>query len=324
MAMSILSPADFAPIDLARIELTLEMLEPVAFPAFPGPALRGMIGQALHTVSCDPDGGPAFPGPCAFHELFEGRRHAEKGQDTGPPFVLTLEPLAGDCLGVGDPLHLGLTLFGQALSFVPTLLWTLFRAGLLGCLGPRRVRFLLREAYCETAVGPCILFRSDGGPVPAVWPEAWTWSVAELLRWRLNQLPAHPEQLEVVLTSPLDLREGGRPVSKISFQSLIRSLLRNASAHARQHCGQALDLPFREVKEAAAAVRLDRDETRGHLVTHASTRQGRTIRLRTRVGRLEFRGEVGAFLPLLVLGELIQVGKGRNMGFGGMAVRVGG
>lgn len=56
-------------------------------------------------------------------------------------------------------------------------------------------------------------------------------------------------------------------------------------------------------------------------VEHVSGRQGRRVSVDARVGRLRYEGALTPFAPLLTLGAILNAGKGRSMGFGGIRWR---
>jgi len=313
-----LDPSCFAPLVLARLTLRLEALEPVPLHGFHGPTLRGMLGHALREVACDRDGRPAFDGPNVYYDVFEPPAPQPGEQPLTPPYILHPPPGNAVPLEPGETLNFGLTLFGDALNHVPTLLWALHRYGQNGGLSRDRRRVRLAQADVLSPIGLVVLFRDAGGPVPSCWDPRWSWTGEQLVRSQLEGLAAPPDALELEFTSPLDLREQGHPVTALTFSHLMRSLLRNASAHARLHSHEGLELDFRGLKEAAAEIQTLRDDTRWIDVEHDSSRQQRRIPIRTRLGRMTFAGPLEPFLPLVAVGVALNIGKGRTMGFGGM------
>lgn len=317
-------PHHFAGIRLARLEFTLEMLEPVPLEGFIGPTLRGFLGKALHDISLTEAGAPAFAGRSLYFDVFEPPTR-ENGGGT-PPYVLhpPPRPLAG--LARGDVLSFGLTLFGEAVDRAIPLIWALFRHGLAHGLTQQGRRVQLLEVMTVSPLGPIPLFHALRGPVPEAWDPAWTWSAdalvaAQCLSGQRPPARADAGGLELEFLTPLDLREKQVAVEPLEFESLVRSLLRNASSHAEQHGGAPLALDFQGIVAAAREVRLEADDSRLVAVEHVSGRQGRRIAVDARVGRLRYDGPVAPFAPLLTLGATLHAGKGRSMGFGGIRWR---
>lgn len=311
-----IQPHHFAAIRLARLEFTLEMLEPVPLEGFIGPTLRGFLGKALHDVSLDEAGTPAFAGRSLYFDVFEPPTR-ENGGGT-PPYILhpPPRPLAG--LARGDRLSFGLTLLGEAVSRAIPLIWALFRHGLAHGLTQQGRRVQVLEVLTVSPLGPITLFHALRGPVPEAWDPGWTWSAEGLVAAQLPSSTLDSGVAELEFLTPLDLREKQVAVEPLEFESLVRSLLRNASSHAEQHGGKPLALDFRGIVEAARTVNLKHDDSRLVAVDHVSGRQGRRISVDARVGRLRYEGALTPFAPLLTLGAILNAGKGRSMGFGGL------
>ncbi len=238
--------------------------------------------------------------------------------DPPPAYLLHPPPPPAERLVIGDTLRFGLTLLGDAVPFAPAVIWALYRYGLYAGLSRERRRCLLIQATAQTPAGEVPIFSGRGGPAALAWDDAWTWSARQYLERRLCS--SVPRRGELTLLTPLELREQGRPVEVLTFQHVVRSLLRNVSAHLRVHGGQSLEgvVDFRALKEASSMVTCTRDGTDWLRIERDSSRQQRTIPIDTRVGWLRFEGELEPFIPWLELGTVLGLGKGRSHGFGNM------
>ncbi|RKY57915.1 MAG: hypothetical protein DRP95_06470, partial [Candidatus Latescibacterota bacterium] len=107
-----------------------------------------------------------------------------------------------------------------------------------------------------------------------------------------------------------------RLVLELEFHILVRSLLRRISLLSYFHCGRELDLDFRGLIDRAGEVEVVDRGLRWHDWERYSGRQKVRMRLGGFVGSVCFRGDLGEFWPLLVLGQEVHVGKGTSFGLG--------
>jgi len=108
------------------------------------------------------------------------------------------------------------------------------------------------------------------------------------------------------------------------FHILIRSLLRRTSSLLYFHHGTRLDMDFRGFIAQAERVRLAAQDTRWVDWERYSSRQDTRMKLGGLVGTATYEfndaGLADLFLPWLILGEHIHVGKGCTFGLGWLNV----
>ena len=131
---------------------------------------------------------------------------------------------------------------------------------------------------------------------------------------RASRLPREAITLE--LLTPLRLVGEGKLVHTLTFEPLLRRLLRRLDQLALATTGQGLDLPFGELVDAARDVRVVQDKTRWLDASSHSSRTGRTTPIGGLVGTITFAGDLAPFLPWLVWGEIAHVGKDATKGNG--------
>jgi len=131
---------------------------------------------------------------------------------------------------------------------------------------------------------------------------------------RAERLPRDILCLE--LLTPLRLIVEAKLVHTLTFEALIRRLLRRLDQLALTTTGSGLNLPFGQLVEAAGAVRVLRNETRWLDASSHSSRTGRSTPIGGLVGQVVFGGDLDPFLPWLVWGEIAHVGKDATKGNG--------
>lgn len=116
--------------------------------------------------------------------------------------------------------------------------------------------------------------------------------------------------------TPLRLVVNGGLCSDPAFYILARNLLRRLSNLGSFHCGQEADLPAGPLLDAAETVRLTERRTRWYDWERYSKRQDKRMKLGGLLGELTYEGDLTEFLPLLVLGSWVNLGKGTSFGLG--------
>jgi len=325
---------------LARYRIALAPESRLVLPANPGAMLRGALGLALKRGVCGQPSGQLcgqkceLPDICPYAFLWESPTPADAevlraSQEVPPPYLL--EPPLGPPATIepGGLLTFGLTLFGNAVRYFPYLLAACRSMGQAG-LGPARVR-------CRLAVGSFLL--PTGAEIPLF--NAATQRM-------IGSQPAAPtvddwapipqsqvEQVTLRFLTPTRLKHADRFVEgPPPFHVVIRALLRRVSSLSYFYGGQRWEIDYRGWIERAEAVQIGRAEVRWVDWERFSTRQQRPMNLGGIVGQVTYatgdQGSggrdqesvgLGAFLPLLQLGELVHVGKATVFGNGRFEVR---
>lgn len=325
MAVEAPSYRRFDPLRIARLHVTLRALEPIPLFGYPGPALRGMLGNALEVFSAGPWGERG--GPDLFALIFEAPPKPAHGRDQPPPaYILHLPHHSVGELAAGERLSFTLDLFGPAAEHGIAVCWALLHYGMSEGLGPqgRRGRFCLDAVEADTPRGPLPIFGGPGVTTLGAWDPAWTWGAGALAQ-HLGSPPAGPVQAVVLdLITPLDLRSNGRPREHVEFIHLAHALFWTAETYLRCLGGASLELDWAPFRAAALGVAVQPIDVRWRRFDRASQRRprgmdspaARAIPVEGRLGHLQLRGDLTPFVPFLDLGRILHLGKGRVMGMG--------
>lgn len=304
----------------ARYQFDLQAVTPVRLSAFAGATLRGGFGHVFKRTVCiwPPADCPRclLKNTCSYPYIFETKPPPTTSKlrnlDQIPrPFVL--EPPEGEQrqFGPGESFSFRLVLVGRSIDYLPYFLFTFTELGRTG-LGPGRGQY---QVMCVQAEGlqesQCIYtatesnLRQDGPTVQA----------SQLLPSKKAS-----SRLTLHFLTPARIKSEGSLQTEISFQDLIRALLRRLSSLCYFHCGCALQLDFRELIEQAAAVRTVSSELHWQGQERFSSRQQQWIPMGGLLGSVTFAapdpGHLEPFWPLLCAGEWVHIGKGCVMGMG--------
>lgn len=310
---------------LSRYRVAFEALEPLDLPAYLGSTLRGAFGHVFRRLCCPGRPGEACPLPesCPYHLVFEtappeGSDALRTHEEIPRPFVIAppapaapgapgTGAAAGRAHAPGSEVGFDLTLVGRAREFLPHFIVTFREIDRIG-RGRRAVRLARVEAVQPlTGARDTVHVAGDDLVRPVDWP-------VDLDDCRAVPCPDGAVRLRFL--TQVRLKHGDTLVRRPDFHVLFRRLLGRLSSLARFHCGAPLDVDFRGLIDAAAAVRLVRDETRWTRWVRYSARQDRRMEWVGLVGEAEYEGDLRPFWPYLVLGQWTHVGKGATFGLG--------
>lgn len=296
---------------IKRLVAEAEALDRVNLPPFRGSALRGVFGKTFRQIVCvakrSECSGCGLRDRCGYCYMFETPPPASaemmRKYPTAPhPFVL--EPPERGMFQPGDRMIFSVVLVGKGIDLMPQTVCALMLAGEAG-LGRSRGRYRVlsvRSVSGESIYQPG---RLDCGSADD----------REFILNRLNSLGSR-RRIGIRFVTPTRLKYEGALAVSGEFHVLLRNLLRRVSALHYFHCGNRLLHDFKSLVEDSMRVKTTDCKLRWVDLERRSARQGTTMKLGGFVGYALYEGEITRFLPYLVLGEQIHVGKGATFGLG--------
>lgn len=322
----------FDGLSLHRYRLTVRLARPLAIPAHQRAVLwRGAFGTVFRSLVCHDLALECQACPlrsaCPFPRVFapsipEGRPAIARLKDPPRPFVITDPQPGSPSLPAGDPVPLGLTLVGTAVTELPYFVVGFRRLGEDG-IGPARTRFEVEAVVCIDAAdmtGPTVFERGSDLVRPLRLP----------LRARDLTRPgdAAARRVRVRFLTPVDLRSENEAPSGLhgdapSFGTLIRRARNRATALATFFGEQQISHDPRAAADLADRVTLTRSEVTRAEMVRRSSRTGQRHPIGGVVGSVLYEGEgIGELMPWLRIAEVIGVGKHATFGNGRIAVEV--
>lgn len=302
----------------ARLRVVVKAQSTVQLPAYRGSALRGAFGAALKKSCCVLRNQGCetclLRSRCIYSYVFEtpisgGSENARRYATAPHPFVLNLETGSGETCERGCLFAFGVTLVGRALEFLPYFVYTFQRMGELG-LGKGRGNFeVIRLLALNGEDGEAETVYADG----TVRMPRTTLGLEDALE-ASERLPE--DRLRLRLLTPLRLVYEGDLCREPPFHVLVRSLLRRLGNLTSFHCDETAPPLDGEFIDLAERVLLARRNTRWYDWERYSHRQGRRMKLGGILGELDYEGNIFPFLPLLVLGSWVNLGKNTTFGLG--------
>ena len=308
---------------LSTCRFTLEARDELRLAPFKGNTLRGGFGHAFKAMVCfQPEvtscADCLLRHNCPYSYIFEtpcppGSEVLSANERVPLPLVIKPPPSRQTDYRPGETLEFTVTLVGKAVNFLAYFVVAFQELGRQG-LGQERGRCRLAQVE---AVHPLSGSREQifDGERPAhiqlrSLPVDWPAILA-----RAAGLPA--DSLTLDFLTPTRIKHEGHWVSQgPPFDALVKSLLGRVSSLSYFHCGQRLEADFRGLIDRASSVSIARSETGWEDWSRFSGRQQQRVEMGGLVGHVSYRGDLGDYLPLLALGELVHVGKGTVFGNG--------
>ncbi len=295
----------------------LNPIELIRLPPYKGSTIRGAFGHAFKKVVCvtrEKDCNSCILSKkCAYSYIFETPLSSDSSKmrryPFAPhPFVIT-PPLEEkrDYLP-GEVLCFELLLIGRSIDFLPYFIYTFDELGRRG-IGKVRGRYRLEEVRVfHPRVGDKLIYsfrdkilHSDFSVI----------GVDDL--YSFNSIPSI---MKFRFLTPTRLKYDERLTSDLQFHVLMRNLLRRISLLSYFHCNEDLVLDFKGLIEEARGISLLRSELRWFDWERFSSRQSTRMYMGGFVGEVIFEGDFSRFIPFLLLGEYIHIGKGTSFGLG--------
>lgn len=253
---------------------------------------------------------------CAYSYIFEtpppsDTKKMRKYPYAPHPFVIT-PPLEEEReYNQGDTLCFGLTLIGKSVEFLPYFIYTFDELGQIG-IGKGRGKYKLVEVKTKKNHTEEEVIYSSADKI--LRQNIKTAGLEEILDSFSHFSPSG--LLTINFITPTRLKFEGRLSGTLEFHILIRNMLRRISLLSYFHCGEEMNLDFKSLIEKSYEVKVKKSNLRWFDWERYSNRQETKMMMGGFKGPITFEGEFETFLPFLLLGEYIHVGKGTSFGLG--------
>ncbi|MDB4948552.1 MAG: hypothetical protein JWM27_1201 [Gemmatimonadetes bacterium] len=278
----------------------LRTLAPLAFTGFPGPALRGALGD-------DPE---------VYARLLAPPPTLPQKRFSDPPRPLLLRPRfgAGE-YGEGSALELDFTLVGRAGAHLPAVVRALARLGERGVGEGRHAGLGRFEVERVDALGPGGASAAVVSPQGMFRPVSLPWSYPDHFSAGPKSID-HPFRLR--LETPTFVNAHGLARGSLHLGDVVVDLLRRLSLFAQAYGDGPVHSRDEERawERAAAGTRIADASLRWVAVHRFSRKQQRAMEFGGWLGWVEYDAEAAAWLPLLRAARLLHVGKHTAFGFG--------
>lgn len=291
----------------------------VEFLGFKGNVFRGALGQALRRLTCVVKDPASSCHSCLLHQqciyakIFEST-HQLHGSilddiDSAPhPFVLHLPDRYRLTYPAHAPIPVELTLIGDVIEYLPYFILVFEELGRKG-IGITRAPFVIAQVSCGDTQVYLPHEKRINQQFPVYRGSAW------------HNQENDTKKLHIELLTPLRLKFAGQFQKLITFEMLIRNLLRRVHLLSALYCAGPKRVDFKDLIDKAQTVTHVDSEFHWEQQSRFSFRQEKNITLGGVSGWLEVVGELGPFMSFLRLGEFLHVGKSTAFGLGKIALK---
>ena len=306
---------------IARFTFELEARQSLILPPYKGSALRGGFGMAFKKTCCAIQNQECancqLNQSCAYAYIFETPSSASvdaKYHSPALPHPFIIEPPLTDQTQFepGETLRFGLVLIGKSIQYLPYFIFAFHQLGEMG-LGKGRGKYCLKAVYApDTATHSTARIYDDQTQTMS-----GNFKILELEDVLNTCGTLYSSEIQLQFLTPTRIVDKSKLSNQLNFSLFIRTLLRRISLLGRVHCGSSWDLPFTDlIRHAEGAV-----QTRDSKLTWVdwerySNRQKRRMTLGGVTGTVTYVGSLKPFLPLILLGEYLHIGKNTTFGLG--------
>lgn len=301
-----------------RLSVLVQARDNIQLPSYQGSVIRGAFGNALRGIVCavrNQDCSDCLlKDKCVYSYAFEtappsNSKVLRKHTSVPRPFVLTPVTGKGGVYEPGMTFGFQMTLVGRATKHLPYFVYAFMQMGEKG-LGRGRGRFRTEKITVSD---------EEGRVVETVYEKEVLRAAKTLLSFdhaRELAKTYSPDEITLKFLTPVRIRYQEKLCDNLQFHILIRNLARRLSNLLYFHCNQESGLLFKEIIDKAKSVNLTRRQIRWYDWTRYSGRQKKQVKMGGVIGEVTYKGDIGEFLPMLVAGSWVNIGKGTAFGLG--------
>lgn len=311
----------FSGFTFTKLVIEIEAVDKLFLPRFKGSTFRGGFGHAFKKVSCTIKDQPCnhclLNQKCPYSYIFEtpppkNTAVMRKYRAAPHPFII-VPPLEDQRVyNKGERLQFGLVLIGRAVEYLPYFIYTFEELGRLGIgKGKRSFRLVKIETSRDKESPNRVVY--DGSersvlshPVITHWND---------ILGRAKEI-SDRNQLTIHFLTPARIKYENRLTSDLEFHILIRNLLRRLFLLNYFHCDGQTDHDFGDLVNKAQEVKMLDSGLSWYDWERYSSSQDTRMKMGGLKGSVTFKGEFRNFLPFLLLGEYVHIGKGSSFGLG--------
>lgn len=318
---------NYKAISLAKYEFLVFPEEDLELPTYKGSTLRGAFGSIFKKISClDKNNffckSCLLKDKCAYSYIFDTSPrydsiYLRNLEDIPRPFIIE-PPLDNRTkFNKNDSINFGLTLIGQAIAYVPYFIVAFKELGNEG-IGKGKKKFKLKEirAVSIRDKEKELIYSSYDQAIRNV-DSRFTWDdILVNSCYTLGGKNSKAKQLTLNFLTPTRLKFRNEFVSLPEFHVVFRSLLRRIANLAHFHCGETLKIDFNSLIRKATKIKIEEADVHWVDWERYSFAQDVRMKLGGFIAQVTYKGDLEPFLPFLLLGEYVHVGKGATFGMG--------
>ena len=336
----------FENFKISKFMITLDPLEEIILPQYKGSTFRGAFGTVFRRVVCINKKSDCIDcflkEKCIYSYIFEtplpkNSEYQKNNSYVPHPFIIDPPLENKEIYHKGEAISFNLTLINKAINYLPYIIFTFKEMGENG-IGKGRGKYFLKAVkncndndngieMCRTGHKDHKIDKVNGkdnhliydGESKTLQDNYIILTGEDILAKADNRLVNNTLTIEFI--TPTRIKYNGKLISTIEFYIFIKNLLRRISALSYFHSEEQLDLDYRDLIEKAKNIKVNQSELHWYDWTRYSARQDFKMSLGGFKGKITFIGAENSppikdFLPLVILGEYVHIGRGTSFGLG--------
>ncbi len=285
-------------------------------PYYKGSTFRGAFGHALKNVVCALKRQDCkdclLREKCVYSFVFEtpttGNDSSRRKRIVSPPHPYVIEPPDSTKTHYkkGESFNFTLLLFGRANDYLPYFIYAFEQMGKMGIgrrIEGKRPAFKLNSV---TTDGNLVYSSEDNKIREGEFTQ-------DLI---VGNPSSEVHSLELNLHTPLRLKFENSLHADLPFHVLVRAILRRISSLHNYHGNGEPPLDYRGMVERAKSVEIREPSIRWFDWKRYSNRQDQSMLMGGIVGKVNYTGDLGEFIPLIRFCEKVHIGKQTAFGLG--------
>ena len=237
---------------------------------------------------------------CAYSYIFETTEFSQKPR----PYIIEVPFNDKRSFKKGETIKFTIVLLGKAINYLPHFIFTFIELGKKG-LTKKQYKFELEKVI---DADDSIVFQDN-----KIVKKGKVLSWDEILKnTKLNII----NKLTLNFITPLRLSENNDLVSNVSFSLIIKKLLKRINDICKFHCNKFDKIEDKPFIEKAKNIDVVLNNLKWKDWIRYSNRQKTKMTFGGLLGNITFKGNFEDFLPYIILGSYIHIGKNCTFGQG--------
>lgn len=305
---------------LSKYRFTIKPQKKLILPPYKGSTFRGGFGYAFrHAVCVEREKECAecsLRSKCIYSYVFETSVPKGEGQGQGQgqdkdvqrPYIIEPPLDYRQNYGKEDTLDFILILIGRAVDYMPFFIFAFEEVGRVG-IGKNKGQYSLEKVSGMNSGEETLIY--DGKS--HVKDEIHTLDSNEIMKE--GELP-NSARVKLRFLTPARIKYNGKFIDYANFEIVIRNLLRRLSSLAQIHGGETWELDWNGLIERTKVIKTVHSNLVWKDWERYSKTQDRKLNMGGFMGEITFEGDLAEFMPFLILGEYLHIGKGTVFGLG--------
>lgn len=295
----------FTNFKLSKYTFNLIAHEDMMLPTNKASTLRGGFGNIFKKLNCiNKQRKKCISCPvqntCAYAYVFETSEYSQKPR----PYIIEVPFNDKRNYKKGETIKFKIVLLGKATNYLPHFIFSFIELGKKG-LTKNNYKFTLDKVF---DIDNKLIF-ADNQIIEK----------GRILTWQDiidNTKLNIQDKLTLNFVTPLRISYYKKLVSDITFELLMKKLTKRINDIYKYHCETSNQIDYKELIKNAKNIEVSFNNLKWKDWTRYSNRQKKTMLFGGLLGNITFKGNFEEFLPYLLLGSFIHVGKNCTFGQG--------